>query len=198
VTSKLRCASVLRPSGTSRPPKTTTARPIGTLMRKIAGQPRPWVSTPPSRTPEVAPSPPSAPHTPSARLRDAPSSNDVVMIARLAAEITAPPTPWIARAPRRTAGEPAIAHMRDAAVNSAVPARNTRRRPRRSEARPPSRSNPAKVSVYALTTHCRPAVENPRPSWIAGSATFTIETSRITMNCARQTSRRSALESLRT
>jgi hypothetical protein len=46
------------------------------------------------------------------------------------------------------------------------------------------------VSVYAFTTHWRPVAEKPRSLRIEGSATFTIETSRITMNCAAQHSTR--------
>ena len=42
------------------------------------------------------------------------------------------------------------------------PARNTRRRPSRSAARPPSSRKPPKTSAYALITHCRFSCENPR------------------------------------
>src|SRR3954469_25046218 len=66
----------------------------------------------------------------------------------------------------------------------------TRRRPSRSAARPPSSRKPANVSVYALTTHCRSVAVKPRSLRIDGSATFTIETSRMTMNCARQQRKR--------
>ena len=40
--------------------------------------------------------------------------------------------------------------------------------------------------MYALTTHCRLFSEKSSAVRIDGSATFTIETSRITMNCAAQ------------
>jgi hypothetical protein len=46
--------------------------------------------------------------------------------------------------------------------------------------------NPAKVRVYAFTTHCSPTTDNPRTSLIWGSATFTMATSRTTMNWAAQ------------
>ena len=46
--------------------------------------------------------PPIAAQRPRARLRSAPSLKEPVTIARLAAEITAAPKPWIARAPIRT------------------------------------------------------------------------------------------------
>ena len=88
-----------------------------------------------------------APHTPSARLRSAPSAKEVVMIARLAGESTAPPRPCSARAPISRPREPANAQSSEAELKSAVPARNTRRRPSRSAARPPSSRKPAKVIV---------------------------------------------------
>jgi hypothetical protein len=72
-------------------------------------------------------------------------------------------------------------HSSEAAVKSRSPAMNTRRRPSRSAARPPSRSRPAKVSAYALITHCSPCSEKPRSAWIEGRATITIAVSRITM-----------------
>ena len=44
----------------------------------------------------------------------------------------------------------------------------------------------------ALTTHWRPSAENPRSVWIAGRATFTIVTSRTTMNCATASTARAS------
>ncbi len=79
--------------GTIRRPTATTASPIGTLTRKIAGQLNACVRMPPARTPEVPPSPAIAPQIPRARLRSAPSAKLVVMIARLAGEMTAAPSP---------------------------------------------------------------------------------------------------------
>ena len=67
-----------------------------------------------------------------------------------------------------------------------MPAMNRRLRPSRSPARPPSSRNPPKISVYALTTHCRLEGEKCRPRWIEGSATLTTVASSTTMNCARQ------------
>ena len=158
VASKCRCSSLALPSGTTRMPAAMTTSPMGTLMRKIAGQLATWVSTPPRSTPTAPPRPPMAPHAASARLRSRPSVNDVVRIASVAGEMIAAPKPCSARAPSRVACESATAQSREARVNRTVPARKTRRRPSRSAARPPSRRKPAKVSVYALTTHCRPVV----------------------------------------
>ena len=78
-------------------------------------------------------------------------------------------------------------------VKTPRPIMKTRRRPKRSAARPPSIRNPAKVSVYAFTTHCWPATESPRLSRIWGSATLTIATSSTTMNWAMQQMTRIAL-----
>ena len=61
---------------------------------------------------------------------------------------------------------------------------NTRRRPNRSAKRPPSIRKPPNANVYALTTHGRPLSEKPSALPIEGSATFTIEASSTTMNCA--------------
>ena len=61
---------------------------------------------------------------------------------------------------------------------------NSRRRPKRSASRPPRSSAPPKRIAYAEMTHCRLVCEKPRSVLIDGSATFTIATSRMTMNCA--------------
>ncbi len=186
-TSKLRVAPASRPPAISRRPSTITIAPSGTLTAKIAGQPRPCVSTPPSSAPEEPPSAPIAPHMPTARLRSGPALKELVTIDSVAGERIAPPSPCTARAPSSRLCESDSAQASEESENSAVPARNTLRLPSRSAERPPSIRNPAKVSVYALTTHCSPVVEKCRPLWIDGSATLTIEMSRMTMNCARQT-----------
>ena len=73
---------------------------------------------------------------------------------------------------------------RDAIENRMTPTMNTRRRPSRSAARPPSSRKPPKVSAYAITTHWRLASEKWSFLPIVGSATLTIETSRIVMKNA--------------
>ena len=80
-------------------------------------------------------------------MREAPSANEVVRIARLAGEITAPPMPCTERAAISIVWDALTAQTSDDSVNSAVPNRNTLRRPSRSEARPPSSRKPANVSV---------------------------------------------------
>jgi hypothetical protein len=69
------------------------------------------------------------------------------MIARLAGEMIAPPKPCTVRAAISSPRELATAQASEASTNSAMPAMNTRRRPSRSEARPPSSRKPANVSV---------------------------------------------------
>ena len=69
------------------------------------------------------------------------------MIDSVAGDSTAPPRPWTARAPISSPRESASAQASEDSANSAVPARNTRRRPSRSAERPPSIRKPANVSV---------------------------------------------------
>jgi hypothetical protein len=112
------------------------------LMKKIHSQPGPSTSGPPISHAAVAPTPPSAPHIPSALLRSGPSSNVVEMIDRAVGVMIAAPTPWSTRAASSAAGDQASPHISDAAVKSRTPAMNSRRRPSRSAARPPSKSIP--------------------------------------------------------
>ena len=155
-------------------------------MIRIQRQLSASVSTPPSSAPEAPPIAPIAPHSPSARLRSAPSGKLVVRIESVAGATIAPPSPCAARAATSVSSFWARPPASEARANSASPPANTSRRPSRSAARPPSSRKPAKASVYAFTTHARLAGVNPRSAAIEGSATFTIETSRMTMNCARQ------------
>src|SRR5215203_6704253 len=59
-----------RPPGTTSSRATTSAAPIGTLMRNTQGHPGPVVRAPPAISPTVAAVPLTAPKTPRARLRD--------------------------------------------------------------------------------------------------------------------------------
>jgi hypothetical protein len=102
---------------------------------------------PPNSTPAAAPLPPIAPQIPSALLRSAPSSKVVMMIASVAGEMIAAPSPCTARAAIRTPIEPESPQASDATEKSATPNMNTRRRPSRSAARPPSSRKPPKVIV---------------------------------------------------
>src|SRR2546428_12277711 len=79
---------------------------------------------------------------------------------------------------------------REAAVKSVTPTKNTRRRPSRSSARPERRRKPPNAIEYAVITHCRFPREKWRERLIDGSATLTIETSRIVMKNAVATTAR--------
>jgi hypothetical protein len=81
------------------------------------------------------------------------------MIDSVAGETTAPAKPWSVLAPISMPRELASVQISEESANSPTPERNTRLRPNRSAERPPSIRKPANVSVYALTTHCRPVVE---------------------------------------
>ena len=134
-----------RLSRTKRGASTNASTPTGTLMKKIHSQPKYFVRTPPSSTPTAAPAPPSAPQIPSALLRSAPSSKVVMTIESAAGEMIAAPRPWIARAPIRTLSDEARPQRSEATVKTTTPTRKTRRRPKRSAARPPSSRNPPNV-----------------------------------------------------
>ena len=105
------------------------------------------MSRPPSNTPALVPAADTALHTPSARARSDPSGNCVVMIVSVAGASTAAPSPLRERA--RMSVDPLWAKppARLAAVKMPSPIRNTRRRPNKSAARPPSSRRPANVSV---------------------------------------------------
>jgi hypothetical protein len=109
-----------------------------------------------------------------------------VMISDSATAATiAPPIPCTARAPTRNSCEVAIPQASEAAVKSVMPMRNSRRWPKRSPSRPPSRRKPPKVSTYAFTTQASDASENPRSVLIDGRATFTIVVSRTIIRSPR-------------
>jgi hypothetical protein len=166
----------------------STSAPTGTLTKKIHSHPAYFVRIPPNNTPAAAPLPPIAPQMPSALFRSEPSSNVVVMIDSVAGETIAAPTPCTARAAMRTPIELARPQTSDAAEKTATPIMNSRRRPSRSAARPPSRRKPPNVIVYAIRTHCNVLSDTWSEFLIDGSATLTIETSRIVMKNATQTS----------
>src|SRR4051812_7110797 len=182
-TSKWRWPST-RLSGSRRGASTAAAMPIGTLTNRTHSQPAHSVSMPPSRTPAAPPEPATAPHTPMARLRSAPSSKSTVTSERAAGDSSAAPRPWTARAEISHTSFWARPPAREAPANRMRPAMNIRRRPSRSAMRPPSSRKPPKVSVYALTTHDRLSWEKSRALPMDGRATLTMEASSTTTNCA--------------
>ncbi len=129
----------------------------------------------------------------SARVRSRPSAKLAAIRASTAGEAIAPPAPWMARAASSHAAEVARPPASDAAVNSVMPAMNTRRRPRISPARPPSSSRPPNVSVYALRTQDRLGSEKCRPVAMLGSAMFTTVKSRMIMSWAPSTRARATV-----
>ena len=143
-------------------------------------------------SPTAAPPTAMAAQTPIAFVRSAPSVNVVVMIDSAAGAMSAAPSPWSPRKTMSASDVGASPFSSEATVKITTPIRKMRLRPTRSPARPPSRRNPPKMSVYELTTHCRSASDISRSSWIDGSATFTIVASRMTMNCAMHTSTRTS------
>ena len=170
----------------------TTAIPTGTLTRKIQCQLSVSVRMPPRSTPIEPPPEATKPKTPIAFARSAGSVNSVIINERATAETTAPPMPWTARAPTSIHCDVARPHVAEASVNSVIPSRNSRRWPNRSPSRPPSSRNPPNVIRYAFTTHASDSSENPRSSWIDGSATPTIVTSRTIIRSPRHRTRRAS------
>ena len=139
---------------------------------------------PPSSTPTAPPLPATAPQIPSARLRSRPSSKVVVRIDSAAGDIMAAPRPCKHRNAISEPSDQASPLSSELTVNRSSPAMKRRRRPNRSASRPPSRRNPPKKIEYAVITHCRLSCEKLRSVLIDGNATFTIEMSSTTMNCA--------------
>jgi hypothetical protein len=62
-----------------------------------------------------------------------------------------------------------------------------RLRPNRSPSAAPVSSSTAKVSVYALTVHCRDSIDAPRSARIEGRAVVTTRLSSTTMKRAVET-----------
>ena len=146
-TSKARVSPSARLSAISRGVRAKAIRLTGTLTHSTHSQPSPSVRMPPSRTPAAPPEPATAPQTPSALLRSAPSLKIVVTIESAAGEMIAAPRPWAARAAISCPSVAAKPAASEATATSISPAMKTRRRPSRSAVRPPSRRKPPKVST---------------------------------------------------
>src|SRR3954453_21823595 len=111
--SKERSAASSWLSASRRGASSAAMTPIGTLTNRTHSQPRYSVNTPPSSTPAAPPDPATAPQTPSARLRSAPSEKVLVTIDSAAGETSAAPRPGRARA-RSAAVQPRL-RLREAA-----------------------------------------------------------------------------------
>ena len=120
--------------------------PIGTLTKKIASQPMPSVSTPPTSGPTATEAPVTAPQTPNAVPRSRPWKAEASSASEVA-NMNAPPMPCSARARLRTSGVPASAHSSEATVKITIPITKIRRRPNRSASEPPVSSSAASVSA---------------------------------------------------
>ena len=162
--------------------RTIASTPTGTLTKKIHSQLRASVRIPPMRTPAAAPKPPTAPQTPSAMFRSRPFMERRGQDGERCGSDDRRAEPLEARAAISDASDQARPAKSEERVKTTRPPRKIRLRPRRSAERPPRSRNPPKKSAYALITHCRFSCENPRSTWIDGSATFTMAMSRTTMN----------------
>ncbi len=92
-----------------------------------------------------------------------------------------PAAPWISRETTSSVGPREMPQAAEARVKMVSPTRKLVRRPRASPTRPDGTSERPKVSAYPETTQDRSAEVAPRPRWIEGSATLTIETSSSVM-----------------
>jgi hypothetical protein len=81
---------------------------------------------------------------------------------------TAPKAPCAARAAISIVKPPAAPATAEAAANPVTPIKNVVLRPIRSAIRPPSSSRLPNAREYAVMTHCRSALENPRARCAVG------------------------------
>ena len=115
---------------------------MGSLTKKIQCQLTACVMSPPAINPTAAPADATKLKMPNAFARSRGSGNMVTIIARITAELTAPPMPWMNRATTSTGWAKLRPHTTEAAVKMARPARNTFLRPTRSPTRPASNRSP--------------------------------------------------------
>ena len=176
-------------SGSTARPAGTTRIATGTFTRNTACQPTSFTSTPPSIGPSTSPTPATAAHTPSACGRS--SGGNMTAISDSAGGSThAAAAPISARAPISATGKGAIAHRHEATPKPAMPARNTRLRPKRSASPLPRSSSPASATRKASSTHWSSPIPALRSSEMSGSATLTIVMSIALMNIAPHTTSR--------
>ncbi len=134
-------------SGMNRGASTIIAMPIGTLMKKPARQDTQSARAPPITSPRLAPIPAAAPYQATARGRPGPGGKRAVSSDSDAGATTAAPTPWRARAAMSHQPFDATPTRNDAIAKIARPATNTRRRPKMSPRRAPSRRSPPNTRV---------------------------------------------------
>ena len=139
-----RCRSV---SLMKRGASSTMAAPTGMLTKNTQRQEPQSVSMPPTVRPIAEPAPETAEKTLSARLRSAPSENDVAIRARVLGAASAAAAPWKPRATSSVVASLATPPAIDARVKAATPHTRAVRRPIRSPIRLPSSSRPPKARV---------------------------------------------------
>src|SRR3954454_14877093 len=175
-----RWAPSLRP-GTATHTTPSVTRTNGTLMAKTHRHDAVSMTEPPATGPRSAAMPTHAVHEPIAAPRSA-GGYAATITARALGVSIAPNRPCSARPATSTPIVGATAHTSDIAPKPATPSEKTRRSPKTSPSRPPTRISEPSTSRYALTTHCWPARPPPRSRSIAGSATFTTVASRNATN----------------
>ncbi|NYH85895.1 hypothetical protein FHR37_004746 [Actinopolymorpha cephalotaxi] len=119
--------------------------------------------------PSAMPAPRLPPHSPVARTRWCPAGNSWPMIPSVATRIAAPAPPCTTRARTRTSVVPAVAATTLPATDTAVPSRNSRRRPWLSARLPATRSREARPSAMPLRIQVCPVVSACRSAAIRGS-----------------------------
>lgn len=120
--------------------------PTGTLIRKIQPHFRCWLIRPPTTGPRARASALTAAQMPMAMLRSLTLVKVAMMIASVVGISSAAPTPWTARLAMSKSPLPASPAASEDRVKTAMPTRNSRRRPYTSASRPPTSSSPASVS----------------------------------------------------
>jgi hypothetical protein len=109
--------------------------PMGRFTKKIHRQPSPPTSRPPIVGPAIVASPATPPQIPIAvPLR--PAGKVAMMIAIVCGTNKAAPSPWTALAAMTSAAVCEMPQAAEARVNTAMPAMNSARFPRRSPSRP--------------------------------------------------------------
>lgn len=108
-----------------------SARPIGTFSQKIQCQLIPWTTAPPTTGPAATASPAMPPHIPMAMPRFSLGNASLISVSVSGITIAAP-APCTARAAISAPTVGASAAPADAAVKTARPTQNIRRRPNRS------------------------------------------------------------------
>jgi hypothetical protein len=166
------------------------------LSQKIHSQSTPCATAPPITGPPTTASPVMPWRIPSAEPRR--SGGKAALTSASASVITsAPPTPWTARAAISEPASGASAQAAEAETNSARPAVNMRRRPKRSPSAAAGKSSTARVRLYAFTVHSSCSIEAPRSNRIVVSAVDTTSVSSATISEAIEASARTHTSSRR-